>query len=342
MNMQPGFALGIFLVFLGAFANGSFGLMLKYAKTWKWEHLWLIYSGLAFLVIPWALGFATVSDLPTVLTLANRDDLVKVFLFGLGWGIGSVLYGLALKLVGMALSYAIVVGLTAAIGSIAPLVFLHRSEVFTLRGKVIILGVVLIVAGVVLSSWAGQIKERVRAASPGPAVRGEGFKLGLVVAILSGILSPMLNLSFAYGTPLTDLAVSRGTHPLLAPNIIWAIALSAGFLVNAGYCVYLISGGGSWRVMKRERFHYGLGLSMALLWLSGIICYGSGGSKLGNLGAVVGWPLMSSMAIISASFWGALAGEWTGSSRQAVAVMWISVAVLTVAMFVVAWGDRLG
>jgi L-rhamnose-proton symport protein (RhaT) len=46
------FAEGIVWVLLSAFGNGSFGLFLKYNRDWKWEHMWLIYSLLAMLVIP--------------------------------------------------------------------------------------------------------------------------------------------------------------------------------------------------------------------------------------------------------------------------------------------------
>ena len=55
---------GIALISLGAFIDGSLGLALKYLKRWKWEHLWLVYSVLAFSVIPWILGFGTIKDLP--------------------------------------------------------------------------------------------------------------------------------------------------------------------------------------------------------------------------------------------------------------------------------------
>jgi len=345
MPAEASFGTGILVVLVGAFANGSFGLMLKYAKSWKWEHLWLTYSVFAMLIIPWTLGFATVPELLTVLRSASTRDLSVVFVFGFGWGIGAVLYGLALKLVGMALSYSIVVGLTAAIGSLAPLVLVHPQEVFTLRGRVIISGVLMIVVGVVFCAWAGHLKEKVLASTSvgaHPSSERENFPLGLGVVVLSGILSPMLNLSFAYGTPLTRLAVGHGTDPLFAANIIWVVALLGGFLVNTGYCAYLISSGGSWALMSIERFHYLLGLIMGVLWSAGIVFYGIGASKLGDLAAVVGWPVMSSMAIMSANLWGAIAGEWADTGRKPRIVMWLSVVVLGAAMFVVGWGDRLG
>src|ERR687888_2657253 len=105
---------GVALISTGAFVDGSLGLALKYIKVWRWEHLWLVYSVLAFSVIPWILGFETIKNLTGVLKQANNHDLLLVFIFGLGWGCGAVLFGLSLKMAGMALSYAIAVGLGAA------------------------------------------------------------------------------------------------------------------------------------------------------------------------------------------------------------------------------------
>lgn len=334
---------GILLVLIGGVANGSFGLMLKYAKNWRWEHLWLVYSASAMLLLPWILGLLTV---PLIGALRSVDPSVVllVFVFGIGWGCGSVLYGLSLKLVGMALSYGIVYGLTAAIGSIAPLVLLHKGELLTLRGKVIIAGTLVIVVGVVLSAWAGHLREAVFAGSRDQASRHSytgNLVAGVLVAVLSGVLSPMLNLSFAFGEPLAASAVRMGADPLFAANSIWAVALAGGFLVNAGYCMYLIWKNKSWSAMSEQRFHYVLGLAMSVLWLSGIVFYGFGGSKLGELRAVVGWPVLNSMAIITANVWGVASGEWRGAGRRPLAVMALSVAILSLGMFIVGWAETL-
>ena len=160
MPGEPAFGAGILLILVGAFANGSFGLMLKFTQTWKWEHIWLLFSFFAMLFFPWLLGLITIESLLSVLASANSQDLLLVFLFGLGWGFGAVLYGLALKMLGLALSFAIVMGLTAAVGTLAPLILLHAHQVLTLKGVVITGGVLLLVVGVILSASAGQLRER--------------------------------------------------------------------------------------------------------------------------------------------------------------------------------------
>ena len=351
--METGFGLGILVILTGSTANSAFGLGLKFTRSWKWEHIWLLFSVTAMILIPWLLGFLTIESLFAVLAAAEARDLLLVFLFGMGWGVGSVLYGLALKMVGLALSYAIVMGLTAAVGTMAPFVLLHWDDFLTVKGMVICAGVLMVVVGVLLSAWAGKLREESPERAPGNCggdfrdsgqenPRGSApFFLGLLVAALSGILSPMLNLSFAYGIKLADQAVLLGTSPSMASNVIWVVALSAGFLVNAGYCVYLIVKGKSWHIFRGQPFHYGVGAAMGILWVSGVVTYGIGGSMLGDLREVIGWPMASAMSIIAATFWGALSGEWTGASRKSMTVMGVSILVLSVSMFLIGWTNTL-
>ncbi|MCI0628761.1 MAG: hypothetical protein L0387_45140, partial [Acidobacteria bacterium] len=130
-------------------------------------------------------------------------------------------------------------------------------------------------------------------------------------------------------------AVNHGTHPLFAANLIWIVALPAGFLANAAYCAHLIRKGQSWSLFSSHWTPFGLALGMALLWSAGYIFYGFAGSKLGELAAVVGWPLMSSLTILTANFWGAVSGEWARSGTKPRLVMSGAVFLLCVGMFIV-------
>ena len=344
---------GVALISLGAFVDGSLGLALKYLKRWKWEHLWLVYSVLAFSVIPWILGFGTIKNLLDVLKMASNRDLLLVFVFGLAWGFGAVFFGLSLKMAGMALSYAIAVGLGAAVGSFAPLVLLHTQNVYTRRGVFVMAGVFLVVVGVALCSWAGHIKDRRLAQSSVDPLLSPGtetaarwkldlrVKVGVIIAILSGLLNPMINLSFAYGAPIARLAEAGGTEPFLALNVIWAISMSAGALVNAAYCAYVISKERTWHLMSRPSSDYFIGLIMGLLGPVGLLLYGVGSSRMGDLAEVVGWPILCSMGILSANFWGAVTGEWSGIGRKPLLIMGVAIVVLIGAMFTLGWSSTL-
>jgi len=336
MNTESSLWLGLTLVMVGGFVDGSVGLFLKYPKRMRWEHLWFIYNLLAFMVAPWVVGLLMVNDLISVLSSAELADVGKLFGFGLAWGIGAVFFGLSLKFAGMALSMAIVMGLTAAVGSLTPLVLLHSDAIRTPGGLAIIGAVLVIVVGVGLCSWAGHLKE---ASLPSSEDRdtsaiGQRPMLGVGLAILSGIFSPMINLGWNYGAPIEDLAEDMGTNKLWAPIAMAVIALNAGGAVNIAYCCRLISRSRTWNVMYRPSTDHFLGLAMGLLGPVGLLLFPMGTSQLGDLGRVIGWPIISSMGILSANFFGAVTGEWRGAGRKPVVIMSVAVSILVAAMFV--------
>jgi hypothetical protein len=63
---------------------------------------------------------------------------------------------------------------------------------------------------------------------------------------------------------------------------------------------------------------------------------------MGDLAEVVGWPILCSMGILSANFWGAVTGEWSGIGSKPLLVMGAAIVVLISAMFILGWSSTLG
>ncbi|PYV24054.1 MAG: hypothetical protein DMG24_12505 [Acidobacteria bacterium] len=78
------------------------------------------------------------------------------------------------------------------------------------------------VLGIVLCAVAGRRRERELSAKA-QQVGGSGFWLGLVICILSGVFSPMLNFSFVFGKSVQRLALDLGAKPAMASNPVWAL-----------------------------------------------------------------------------------------------------------------------
>jgi L-rhamnose-H+ transport protein len=333
--------LGLGLVLLGGLLQGSFALPMKRMPAWRWENTWLVYSVAGMVVIPWALLWSTVPRAAQVLERASGTSLIEVALFGFGWGIGSTLFGLGMSRVGMALSFAIVLGITASLGSLLPLAILQPQQLFTRQGYALAAGLVLVILGITLCSIAGRRRERELLCAT-QQVRRSQFWWGLVICILSGIFSPMLNFSFVFGRELQSLTLASGAKPAMASDPVWALALSAGFLANAGYCAYLLQKNRTWRVWAEKGIpaRYWLGaLLMGMLWFAGIAVYGIGAADLGAFGAVIGWPLFMAMIIIAANFWGAATGEWKGASRRTYRYSLAGIAALVIAIYVISRGS---
>src|SRR3974377_1981644 len=128
--MRTNIGLGLGLALLGGFLQGSFALPMKRMPSWRWEHTWLVYSGAGMVVFPWAMVLTTVPHFSGVLQAARGTTIMEVVLFGLGWGVGATLFGLGISRVGMALTFAIVLGITASLGPLIPLVVCQPARLF--------------------------------------------------------------------------------------------------------------------------------------------------------------------------------------------------------------------
>ena len=327
---------GFLLVIVGGIMMGSFTLPMKFTPEWKWENTWLIYSLSGLLVAPWIFASLTVPHLFEVLARAEFRSLLGATVFGLGWGVGNVLFGLGVARVGAALGFAIILGLSSAIGALAPLLILHPEDVLSPEGRMILLGVVIVLVGISLSAWAGRLKERalVEKAEVTAAVT-RAFLPGLIICLFSGVGASMLNFSLAFGAGIAEQAQELGAAASNANNAIWAPAVTSGSIVNILFSLWLLG-----RNHSGGRFVQGCGLrpwlltvSMGVLWMGGIAAYGMGAAQMGQLGPVLGWPLFMSTIIITANIWGAITGEWKGAGAKSVRWMIISLVVLLLAIF---------
>jgi L-rhamnose-H+ transport protein len=336
--MNQALLWGIGMVTLGGILQGSFAAPMKRMPTWRWENTWLLFALFGLLVLPWIIAFATVPSATSVYAGATSSTLIKVFLFGLLWGVGATLFGLAINRVGMALGFALILGITSSFGSLIPMVILHSEQLLGKRGLALIAGSAVMVVGLVVLALAGRAREHDLGMGNGAR---SGFAFGLVLCIFSGIFSSMMNFSFVFGDELRVRALHSGASNAMAANSIWALTLTGGFVANFLYCVYLLNKNRTWSV-----FHEGnpsgywlLGLLMGLLWFGGTVLYGMGAASLGALGGIIGWPIFMTVDIIGALFWGAVSGEWRGASRRALVYNWAGVGVLLVAIAIISAGN---
>jgi L-rhamnose-H+ transport protein len=337
-------ALGILLILVAGFLQGTFMLPIKYAQKWEWENTWLGFSISAYLVFPWLVALLTVPHLREVFANTTNPTLVKTFLWGLGWGVGGLLFGLGVNYIGLALGFAIVIGLTAALGTLIPLLLVSRVDLASTQGMLIIAGVVVALVGIAVCSWAGKLRERVLAESQksSDAPPRRSFGLGLLLCVLSGVLCPCGNFGFAFGSEITTVAAKSGTAAHFASYPLWALLALPPFICNGTFCLFLLA-----RNRNFARFllpgigrNYLLAASMGVMWLGGMLLYGMGANRLGSIGSSIGWAIVMSLMVIVANLWGLWTGEWRGVGRNPLRIMCAGLAILVVAMFMVGAGVR--
>jgi L-rhamnose-H+ transport protein len=304
---------GLILLILGGVMNGSFATPMKRIQGWQWEHSWLVWSFTGLIVVPMAAALATVAHPWEVYAGAPRESVMLIVLFGLLWGVSAILFGLGVSRVGLAIGFGVIIGISAALGTLIPLIFLHPEALLQPVGLLTMAGVGLLVSGVACCAIAGRIRE-----TSHPVTRA-----GLVTCILSGVGAPMINFGLAFGSGIVTSAEKTGTSPAHSLNAIWPLLLGGAFLVNAGYCVYLMIRKSGFEVFRQPRAlaNLGLGSVMGILWMGSNLAYAYGSARLGPLGLALGWPIMMGCVVLTANGWGVATGEWRGANPRAKA--WI-------------------
>jgi L-rhamnose-H+ transport protein len=325
-------ASGVGLSLLAGAVNGSFAAPTKYAKHWEWENIWSVWAVGAMFVFPWLLAYLTVPNLADVYRGGGyRHEIELLLVFGAGFGLAQIFFGLGIAALGLSLNFAIAIGISTALGSIVPLVTLESDMVFTPKGEMILLGLAIVVAGIVVSAIAGKLKDDQTEERELRSTENDmSFGMGLLMCILAGLGSPLNNFGLAYGKPLVERAAIMGASPMNETNVIWAPLLTASLIPYLIYCAYRWWKNRSFGlfVERGAAVNWLLGIAMAALWMGSLAAYGFAATSMADLGPILGWPLFMSAIIIASSVWGFATGEWRGCGRKPVTVMLGAIALL--------------
>jgi len=341
-NITMGITLGI----MSGILLGSFALPMKKVKTWQWEHTWVMFSFWGTIVLPLILAFITVPNLFSVYSRTPFGVLLVVFLFGAGWGIANIGYGIGLKMVGLALGTALVLGLNNAIGAILPIFLYSPDKLMQPVGLTISAGVLVMIAGIIVCAIAGMKREKAQTTFDEPTDQPSGkslFLKGFVICLVAGVFGAMFNFALIRGKPMEIIAVRLGAAPLNASNPTWVIALSGGFVITLAYCIYLfrMNKNGNLFFAGGTRINWIHTLLMGLMWYGVVAIYGMSVSKLGVMGASIGWPIIQSMAVGSGNFWGMVTGEWKGAGKTPVRFMIGGLSLLFIGIIIVGYAASL-
>lgn len=321
---------GLLLVLAGVM-NGSFTLPMKRMPRWNWENIWLVWSVAALIVMPLVSAVICVPHLFSGLREVPLSTLLPVALFGLGWGIAQVLFGLSVAAIGMALTFSLVLGISAALGAVIPFLRSHADLLWARPGMFLFMGLVVLALGMFLCARAGVLRER----ATGGNAAATSLSLGLAMAILSGLCASAMNIGFSYSKDLNAMALRHGASPSGSATAIWLPLLTAGSIPNILYALQLLR-------KRRTASLYGtsgtqaywmLAICMAALWFVSTMLYGIASSMLGDLGTVLGWPVFMSVVVLVASLLGWMAGEWNNSGTRPLRVQIAGMAMLVVAVF---------
>jgi L-rhamnose-H+ transport protein len=304
-------------------------------KGWEWENYWLIFASVAYLVSPWSFAFATVPRLGEVYAQTSPGAIAAIAGFGLAWGLGALSFGLGVEAVGLALGFAVILGVAASAGAIIPLLVAPPAHITTAQIAVTGVAIALMLAGVAVCSFAGRWKERHSASI--------SYFRGILICVASGLLSACGNLGYAFGSSVAESARQLGTPSEWAGNAVWALLAIPLFLCNAGYAGVRLARQGTLRLYATPGSgrRLVLGLLMGVMWMAGMSLYGTGARRMGALGVSLGWGVLMSSMVLVANLLGLLSGEWRDAPVEARRRLFCGLGLLLVAIAALGYANEL-
>jgi L-rhamnose-H+ transport protein len=345
---------GIIYHTIGGIASGSFYMPFNKVKGWAWESFWIVGGLFSWLIVPPLAAWLTVPGFAEIIAAGSRQVLYFTFLMGLLWGIGGLTYGLGVRYLGMSLGNSVVLGFCAAFGAIVPSIYYNINPtegkisftdmMATSGGQLVLLGVFVCLAGIAISGWAGMMKEgELSSEEKKKSVAEFSLVKGLIIAVLSGILSSFFNFGIEAGKPLANAAVAAGFNPLYQNNVTFVVILWGGLTTNLIWTTILSLKNKSYGDFVNRKSPIAKNLMFSALagttWFLQFFFYGMGESKLGN--GASSWILHMSTIILTANMWGIYRREWKGVSRKTKLTITIGITVIILAVFLVGIGNSM-
>jgi L-rhamnose-H+ transport protein len=342
--------MGILLVTLAGLGTGTIAWPMKSMRRLGFEHYWFLGMLVGLVIVPWSVVLCCVPRPWEVYAQVGWRPILWCNVFSIGWGIANILYGICVLRIGAALTGAILSGLGVAVGVTLPMllkgagVFRDAPDLQSQAGLVILLGVAVILVGVVFSTWAGFGRDRAlqKGAVEAGASDSGSFMLGLVMAVVAGILSAGLALGFVYTyDPIVTAVKERGGSDLAAIMAVWAVGLMGGAAVNLVYPAWQMTRNRSWSGLFASGRDVLLAVALGLQFIVAVSLLGQGMLWLGAAGAAVGFGIQQALQLLGNQAVGFFSGEWAGVGGRPRRQMLTAIGLLMAAVFVLAWAKNL-
>jgi L-rhamnose-H+ transport protein len=349
-----GIILGVIFHFIGGFASGSFYIPFKKVRNWAWESYWIVGGLFSWLIVPPLAAWLTIPGFTQIIRETGISTLWWTYFWGVMWGIGGLTYGLGVRYLGVSLGSSVILGFCSAFGALLPSIYYNfvptaGKVTFTEMlgnhwGQIVLLGVLLCLIGIYVCGRAGVLKERESSKeATNSSIQEFNLTKGLVVAVVSGILSACFNYGIEAGKPMADAAVQLNINPLYQNNVIYVVLLWGGLTTNFIWCIILNSRNktfGNYTDSKAPLLRNYLFSALAgTTWFLQFFFYGMGESKLGN--GASSWILHMAFIILVANVWGLALKEWKGVSRKTFATIIAGIVFIIASVLVVGYGNSL-
>ena len=302
------------LLIFASFFQGSFGLGMKYMSPLSWEAWWLIHVTIAMIIFPFLWAIIVVPNLFDIISSSPVESIQMAMLYGFLWGIGGIMFGVSVPYIGLSLTMGIVMGLAGSVGSLIPF-FQGSNSTSDPVFSYVLGGLLISLVGVALTAKAGIDRDKLQ--NSNDSNNQSNIIKGILIAVVCGVLSALLNVGFSNAAPIAKTAEDFGVITRNSSLVAWVVVLWGAFLMNALYCVYLLFKNNSWNSFNPVNSFkaYRWSVIAGLCWFAALGVYGQGAALLGDIGPVIGWPILLGLSLIISNFWAYRAGEWKNAKK---------------------------
>lgn len=333
---------GLLIIAVGSMGQSSSYVPINKIKDWSWENFWLVQGVFAWLVFP-LLGAFMANSLPELFSIYGSAGAATLQAIGYGvlWGVGGLTFGLSMRYLGIALGQSVALGTCAAFGTLIP-AMLTGTDLLSPKGLILLLAVAVTLVGITLVGYAGSLRSRnMTEEERRKAIKDFALKKGLLIALLSGVMSACFSLGLSAGIPVKEAAIAAGASDLFAQNPVTLLVTFGGFLTNLVYCLYMNrknkTGGEIARSSKAVLVNNLLFCALAgLLWYSQFFGLGMGQSffEANSVMMAFSWSILMSLNVIFSNVWGIILKEWKGAGNKAVTFLAIGMAILIFSLII--------
>lgn len=333
---------GLLIIAVGSMGQSSSYVPINKIKEWSWENFWLTQGIFAWLIFPLlgALISNTPAELIEIYTL-HPSAAWQTIGYGVLWGVGGLTFGLSMRFLGIALGQSVALGTCAAFGTLIP-AMLTGTDLFSPKGLTLLLAVAVALAGIAIVGYAGSLRSKnMTEEERRKAIKDFALKKGLLIALLSGVMSACFSLGLTAGIPLKEAAIATGAMELFAQNPVTLLVTVGGFITNLVYCLYMNrknkTGGEIRRSSKAVLTNNLLFCALAgLLWYSQFFGLGMGQSffEPDSVMMAFSWSILMSLNVIFSNVWGIILKEWKGAGQKAVTFLALGMAVLIISLII--------
>ena len=304
--------LPFLLLIFASFFQGTFGLGMKYMNPMSWESWWVVHVLVAMILFPMIWAIIAIPDLFEIISNSPKDAIYLAMLFGFLWGIGGIMFGVSVPYIGLSLTMGIVMGLAGSAGSLIPL-FQIENATSQPSFPYIIGGLLISLIGVAITAKAGIERDKLLSTDN----KSSNIVKGILIAVTCGLLSSLLNVGFANAAPIADKAQEYGVIARNSSLAAWVVVLWGAFIMNFGYAIFLLIKNNSWKTFsfKNAKNAYKWSFIAGFCWFAALGVYGQGAALLGEIGPVIGWPILLGLSLIISNYWAYMSGEWKNANK---------------------------